>query len=99
MVVDSNVVKKLTDAKGLTSIFDDKAVKVKTITAANGPGCDSPFVNGAYVSKYTALRELTDALPPIGSIRGSAFRRKRVDTEQHRVICGVEGIILLRLGV
>ena len=49
MVADTNVVRKPTDAKGLTSIFDVKVVKVRTVTAVNGPGCDSLFVNLEYI--------------------------------------------------
>ena len=47
MVADTNVVRKPTDAKGVTSIFDVKVVKVKTVATVKGPVCDSPFVNGA----------------------------------------------------
>jgi len=48
-VADSNGVKELTDAKGLTSIFDIHFVKVKTENAVNGPVCDIRFVNLEYI--------------------------------------------------
>jgi hypothetical protein len=46
LVADSNVVKKATITKGLTSILDVQIVKVKTASTVNGQGCDSRIVNG-----------------------------------------------------
>ena len=76
VVVDTNVVKKLTDAKGLTSIFDDKAVKVKTVTTVNGPGCDTPFVNGADFPPFGDLENSpTCGTPSVAICHAPTFGR------------------------